>query len=34
MMNTVAQEVLSNMRTVKAFATEDVELKKFIESNT
>ena len=32
-MNTIAQEVLSNMRTVKAFATEEQELSRFYISN-
>ena len=32
-MNTVAEESFSNVRTVKAFASEDSEIKKFMEGN-
>ena len=32
-MNTVAEESISNVRTVKAFCNEDTEIKKFLEGN-
>ena len=32
-MNTVAEESISNVRTVKAFCSEDSEIKKFLEGN-
>ena len=32
-MNTVAEESFSNVRTVKAFSSEESEIKKFMEGN-
>ena len=32
-MNTVAEESISNVRTVKAFCSEDAEIEKFMEGN-